>query len=128
MINKKKAVDNESLQTYVDEVKKLHPKFKCLHEFNDINLGKRRIITKGQEMCFYVKDYCLKNNISIIGLFQRPESVRFSSDFKQTSISQAFFKTFKFRFKERVTVISPGELKSGLRVKIFDMQVFLKST
>lgn len=57
----------------IKEVKAVHPKFECLHGF--LNFGERKIYNPSEEALNYINMYCADNNISLMDLFAKLDSV-----------------------------------------------------
>lgn len=61
----------------IDLVKAVHPEFKCLFGF--LNFGERQIYNPSEAAIMYIQEYCEKNNISLMDLFAKLDTVIFIS-------------------------------------------------
>lgn len=59
---------------FIKKTKEIHENFVCLHGF--MNLGERKLYNPSQEALNYINAYCAENNISLMDLFAKLDTVR----------------------------------------------------
>ena len=58
---------------HIDAVKEAHPEFKCVHGF--LNFGEKKVYNPSEEAINYIQKYCQDNNISLMDLFAKLDTV-----------------------------------------------------
>ena len=57
-------------------MKAVHSEFKCLFGF--LNFGEKKIYNPSEEAIMYIQAYCEKNNVSLMDLFAKLDTVTYS--------------------------------------------------
>jgi hypothetical protein len=64
-----------SIADEIDAVKKVHTEFKCLFGF--LNFGEKKVYNPSEEAIMYIQKYCEENNVSLMDLFAKLDTVNY---------------------------------------------------
>lgn len=65
-----------TIEQGIEAVKEIHSEFKCLHGF--LNFGEKKTYNPSEAAIMYIQEYCSKNNISLMDLFAKLDTVSIS--------------------------------------------------